>query len=687
MTVYLSALAGAGAQFFDNNGVILSGGKLYSYAAGTTTPQATYTSASGATAHTNPIILNSAGRVATGEIWLTTTETYKFVLYTSTNVLIATWDNIPGINDLNNFVDNLANTSNPALGDALVGFRQSNSSGNLTNSVGRTVHQKLQEIISVKDFGAVGDGVTSDTAAFQAAANIGGQILVPEGTYKIVGEVIFGSNTTLAVDNGVVFTMDCSGANGRGFYFKEAINSGIRGDFVINASATSLGTDGSRNSCIQFGNDFPDDAPTITQFCFVSGSVEINISGSFNIKGVYLSGYVEDTVIENVSVTGQTNFAITAHWTSDVASGLPAKTWHAHNITIRNCKIYQKTGFTKPQRGYTFSASGRVVLENCTADTVTLSYNLFIGDYGYTYAQNITNIQAYDFTVNDCTHFGGVGALSGDCISSGVNGSPVWSGTDYNASITSNNFEVDANDSSTGLMIALTGVDKVVFTSTNLYSDNVTQTREFFYAQLGNQIQVINGTFKHEYFMRLRTTDYVLVDGCHISKPTPTPNETSYAITIEGVDFANITNCTLKDARTGVFSTDNYDKTIRVVNNTFEQIGAACLDINYCSKLVVSNNVMQDVGTTTTSVNINAFNFDINVTGFVISGNLFSTNNYRYLVLLSSTAANGVITGNAFLDLNTAATNAAAVFESTATNILIDANTNVVGAGILLVYP
>ena len=98
MTVNLSALAGAGQQFFDNNGVILSGGKLYSYAAGTSTPQATYTSASGSTAHANPIVLDSAGRVATGEIWLTAGSNYKFALYTSANVLITTWDNITGIN-------------------------------------------------------------------------------------------------------------------------------------------------------------------------------------------------------------------------------------------------------------------------------------------------------------------------------------------------------------------------------------------------------------------------------------------------------------------------------------------------------------------------------------------------------------------------------------------------------------
>lgn len=96
MSVFLSPVGGAGAQFFDNNGNPLSGGKLYTYAAGTTTPQATYTTSSGGTAHSNPIVLDSAGRVsAGGEIWLAFSP-YKFVLNTSADVLLATWDNIFG---------------------------------------------------------------------------------------------------------------------------------------------------------------------------------------------------------------------------------------------------------------------------------------------------------------------------------------------------------------------------------------------------------------------------------------------------------------------------------------------------------------------------------------------------------------------------------------------------------------
>jgi hypothetical protein len=98
MAVNLSPVGGVAAQFFNNNGVILSGGKIFTYASGTTTNQATYTSSSGAIAHTNPIILDSAGRVPSGEIWLTDGVSYKFVFTDSNDVLIGTYDNINGIN-------------------------------------------------------------------------------------------------------------------------------------------------------------------------------------------------------------------------------------------------------------------------------------------------------------------------------------------------------------------------------------------------------------------------------------------------------------------------------------------------------------------------------------------------------------------------------------------------------------
>jgi hypothetical protein len=96
MTVSLSALGGAGWQFFDDSGIPLAGGKLGTYEAGTTTPAPTYTDSAGTTPNANPIILDAAGRPA-AQIWLDDTLTYKFVVLDALDVEIRTYDNIYGI--------------------------------------------------------------------------------------------------------------------------------------------------------------------------------------------------------------------------------------------------------------------------------------------------------------------------------------------------------------------------------------------------------------------------------------------------------------------------------------------------------------------------------------------------------------------------------------------------------------
>jgi hypothetical protein len=92
MAVLLSPI-GNGFQFFTTTGLPLSGGFLYSYQAGSSTPLATYTDSTGNIANTNPIVLGTDGRPPY-EVWLTSGYSYKFVLATSTNVVIQTYDNI-----------------------------------------------------------------------------------------------------------------------------------------------------------------------------------------------------------------------------------------------------------------------------------------------------------------------------------------------------------------------------------------------------------------------------------------------------------------------------------------------------------------------------------------------------------------------------------------------------------------
>lgn len=79
-------------QSLDDNGNPLAGGKLYTYAAGTSTPKQTFTDSTEASANTNPIILDANGRAG---VWLDV-GAYKFILDDADDVLVATTDNIVG---------------------------------------------------------------------------------------------------------------------------------------------------------------------------------------------------------------------------------------------------------------------------------------------------------------------------------------------------------------------------------------------------------------------------------------------------------------------------------------------------------------------------------------------------------------------------------------------------------------
>jgi len=88
-----------------------------------------------------------------------------------------------------------------------------------TGAVQRTVESKLQETVSVKDFGAVGDGVTNDAPAVQAALNASqsSMLIFPPGTYKLNSNVTGLNNQTVQFMPGVSFiggsVRDCTRVN------------------------------------------------------------------------------------------------------------------------------------------------------------------------------------------------------------------------------------------------------------------------------------------------------------------------------------------------------------------------------------------------------------------------------------------------------------------------------------------
>lgn len=261
MSVNLSPVGGAAAQFFTNSGAVLTGGKLYTYEAGTTTPATTYTTSAGNVAHTNPIIFDAAGRVPSNEIWLIAGNTYKFVLKDSNDVLIGTYDNINGNNDpafsyytpavtsllapgpltVKSALDQITNETSGATKVGFTGFKNqagtvqdlANNDGSDwigflpagTNATTRSGQDKMRDIVSVKDFGAVGDGTTDDSGAVQDAVDYlfdsgGNALYFPDGTYY------FASTVNLPLDSR---SLRIFGTSSAGFTYVRPGGSSITG--------------------------------------------------------------------------------------------------------------------------------------------------------------------------------------------------------------------------------------------------------------------------------------------------------------------------------------------------------------------------------------------------------------------------------------------------------------------------
>jgi hypothetical protein len=338
MAVYLSPI-GNGAQYFTTGGLPLNGGFLYTYQAGTTTSQTTYTSNSGLVANSNPITLGADGRPP-NEIWLTAGTAYKFVLTDSANVPIpgGTYDNITGIgSDGATILASLAASS----GASLVGFIQAGA-----GAVSRTVQDKERDRKSLEDFGAVGDfnpstGVgTDDRVAIQAAitwamTNAGGAIITATagknyylGTgytdTTISAQLVIGSRTNANAANNI--TIETYGST---FY------QGASGFGIAFANA---------NSCKWFG---------LRIFGYTGGTLG---SSRENDAPVLINRNCIDITLQHHYITNSLGDCITMSGAVDVASG-------GTGYTCRNIKILD--GVLKSRYGNgTASVSGGTMSRN-----------------------------------------------------------------------------------------------------------------------------------------------------------------------------------------------------------------------------------------------------------------------------------------------------------------------------------
>lgn len=218
MTVFLSPVGGAGAQFLDNSGDPLTGGFLYTYAAGTTTLENTYTSIDGGTPNSNPIVLDAAGRPES-EVWLTGGIAYKFVLRDSAAALLGTWDDIYGISD---------NSAN--------GVAWADITGEPTTLAGYGITDGITAATAAATYAPINDAALTGTTTIQdaaASAHRAGYLDVPQALKTANYELALVDRGKSVVMNGTSLTLTIPANASVAFPIGTAIA-------IINLNATSL---------------------------------------------------------------------------------------------------------------------------------------------------------------------------------------------------------------------------------------------------------------------------------------------------------------------------------------------------------------------------------------------------------------------------------------------------------------
>lgn len=186
-------------QQVDTNGNPLSGGKINTYLAGTSTPATTYTSNLGTVAQANPIVLNALGRPSS-PIWMEGDIALKFVITNSADTVQFTVDNVVGLNDPQEaFTEWVANGLTPTY-------------------------------ISATSFSVAGN----QTAELQANRRI--QYVLNSGTYYgFIYSASFGAGITTVVIDPDVTNLDATLSSFK-YGFISATNTSIPQQFVIDAA-------------------------------------------------------------------------------------------------------------------------------------------------------------------------------------------------------------------------------------------------------------------------------------------------------------------------------------------------------------------------------------------------------------------------------------------------------------------
>jgi len=291
-------------------------------------------------------------------------------------------------NDLLNvgavFADRIVATApppNPFENSAFVNYTPQGS-----GAVHRTVQDKLRESVSVKDFGAVGDGVADDSAAFQAslnaAASSGGAVFVPAGTYQVQGLTI-ASNVRLVGEGITSIIRAVSGMGDTTTIIRNA-NQGAYTD--ANISFENLVFDG--NGAGKGGGA----QARFTELVSMSRVTDLRVIG-ITVRNTGYIGFaiggcrrvlVEGCRFTDCGFNGATANGGSALWVASTGTD------HSHDVKVANCEFYDNrwhglqanfigglvegNTFRNNQEAHIFSS---YLLPNIVSENIVINGNIF----------------------------------------------------------------------------------------------------------------------------------------------------------------------------------------------------------------------------------------------------------------------------------------------------------------------
>jgi len=386
-------------------GLGYAGFKLFTYAAGTTTKQNTFTDSTGATPNTNPIILDANGSAA---VFLTQELLYKFVVASPTDSdpptsPVWTQDNISSYN---------SSYTPPGNG-----------------AVTTTVGTKLAQIIAISDYAATDAGIANWIAELQSTGALG---FIPYGTFTSTAPIaitapvtILGSGVapyvtalgTLGLGSwlhfahlGQGFTINNAGAlmsgvrfSGFGTYRDQTAPGGgwtpIAADFDIYANNTDL---------------------TLTDMCLLNPTKGVYLANgnagrltTQRLRGQPLQIGIQIDVAEDVCYLDQTHFWPFWSTDSNVISYMNANT---DALMMGRCDNPQITNFFS-----IYARSGIRFYQNATGSASKpklVNIDCDLGKYGIWIDNTVTNgvngLQCVNFTHQGNTGLAGSVALQVD---------------------------------------------------------------------------------------------------------------------------------------------------------------------------------------------------------------------------------------------------------------------------------